>query len=215
MTLVRPVLGRNVNHDPRSWGFQAAVATDLKPVSWRHFGAVLDQGQVGSCTGNAMAQALNTAPLHKPRTRNLTEKDALSIYTAATQLDGIPGSYPAEDTGSDGLSVAKVAKQRGLLSGYTHAFSPEQARGALQLAPFLFGTAWHESMFTPDAQGFVHPDGNVAGGHEITCIGDTGDHLVFLNSWGKSWGKGGKFYLSYADFAALMADQGDVTVPVK
>lgn len=213
MSAVRPGLGRNINHDPRSWNFQAVVSpVAFKPVLHKHYGPVLDQGQLGSCTGNAAAQAMNTAPLHKPRTRLLTEADAVSIYSAATLIDGSPGSYPPEDTGSDGLSVAKVLQKRGLITSYSHAFSPEQARGALQLAPFLFGTGWHESMFTPDAQGFVHPDGNAVGGHEILCIGDTGKALVFLNSWGKSWGKSGKFYLTYEDFAALMADQGDVTV---
>ncbi|QGJ93475.1 cysteine protease [Arthrobacter phage Mufasa8] len=214
MTEVRP-LGRHVNHDPRSRAYQAVVAPTRKPVLHRHYGPVLDQGQLGSCTGNAMAQALNTAPFHKPRTRLLTEADAVAIYSAATALDSIPGHYPPEDTGSDGLSVAKAAKAKGYISSYTHAFSVEQALGALQLSPFLFGTSWHQSMFTPDAQGFVHPDGNVVGGHEILCIGDTGKELVFLNSWGKGWGLSGKFKLTYEDFAALMADSGDVTVPVK
>lgn len=214
-TELRPGLGRNVNHDPRSLAFPAAVsAAPRKPVLHRHYGPVLDQGQLGSCTGNAMAQALNTAPFHKSRAKLLTEADAVSIYSAATLIDGSPGHYPPTDTGSDGLSVAKVAAKRGYISAYHHAFDVEHALGALQLSPFLFGTSWHESMFTPDADGFVHPDGNVVGGHEILCIGDTGTALVFLNSWGKSWGKGGTFLLSYADFAALMADSGDVTVPV-
>lgn len=206
-------LGRKVNHDPRSWAFQAPVATSHQPVSHAHFGPVLDQGQVGSCTGNAMAQALNTAPFHKRGSRLLTEADAVSIYADATKIDGSPGEYPAEDTGSDGLSVCKVAKARGLITSYSHAFSFEQAIGALQLQPVLFGTAWHQSMFQPDGKGFVHPDGNVAGGHEILAIADTGDHLVFLNSWGKQWGRNGRFFLSYEDFRALLAEQGDVTVP--
>lgn len=206
-------LGRKVNHDPRSWDFQAPTAPTHNPISHRHYGPILDQGNVGSCTGNAMAQTLNSKPYHKTGTRLLTEDDALSIYAAATAIDGSPGTYPAEDTGSDGLSVAKVARSRGLIKAYSHAFNPGQAVGALQLSPFLFGTNWHEAMFTPDAQGFVHPDGNIAGGHEIACVGDTGKHLVFLNSWGKGWGKAGRFYLTYDDFATLLADQGDVTVP--
>jgi hypothetical protein len=178
----------------------------------RHYGAVLNQGNVGSCTGNAMAQALMTAPLRKVG-RTLKEADAVSIYSDATKIDGSPGTYPPNDTGSSGLAVAKVAKTRGLISAYTHAFGVDHAIGALQLAPFLFGTNWYQDMFTPDANGFVHPGGAVAGGHEILCIGDTGEHLVFLNSWGARWGVKGKFYLSYADFAQLVAEQGDVVVP--
>lgn len=52
-------LGRIVQHDPRSLAFVAATAP-LKTVTHRLSGQVLDQGNLGSCTGNAMAQALNT-----------------------------------------------------------------------------------------------------------------------------------------------------------
>jgi hypothetical protein len=205
-------LGRLVSHDPRSLAFPAPSAPIRKAVTHRHYGLILDQGQLGSCTGNAMAQALMTAPLHQ-KGRTLTEKDAVSIYSAATVIDGAPGQYPPDDTGSSGLAVAKVAKSRGLITGYTHAFGLDHALGALQLSPLLVGVNWHEAMFTPDAQGFVHPDGNVAGGHEFVCIGDTGSHLVFLNSWGKSWGRNGRFFMTYADFGTLLNEQGDVVVP--
>lgn len=208
-------LGRRIEHDPRSRNFPARAPAKLHPVAWRRFGPVLDQGTLGSCTGNAMAHALNTLPIRKQGTRLLTEADAISIYTDATILDGFPGTYPPEDTGSSGLAVAKVARNRGLIESYTHAFNPDQARGALQFGPVLFGTWWHESMFTPDEQGYVHPDGRKAGGHEVLIIGDDMHKLTIQNSWGKNWARGGRFHLSYQDFADLMLDDGDITVPVR
>ncbi len=56
-------LGRHVEHDARSRNFPAAVApiADVKHV--RH-GKPFDQGDLGSCTGNAMAGALMTAPYY-------------------------------------------------------------------------------------------------------------------------------------------------------
>jgi hypothetical protein len=142
----------------------------------------------------------------------LTEADAISIYTDATIIDQFPGTYPPEDTGSSGLAVAKVLRNRGLIDGYSHAFSPEQARGALQLGPVLFGTWWHQSMFTPDKDGYVHPDGNKVGGHEILLIGDNAhNRITLLNTWGAGWGDRGRFYLTVEDFTALMLDDGDVT----
>lgn len=206
-------LGRNVKHDPRSRHYPAKVADTRRPVSWQHFGPVLNQGKLGSCTGNALAQALNTGPLHQDGARLLVESDAVRIYSRATQLDDAPGEYPPTDTGSNGLSVCRAAQEFGLIKSYAHAFTVDHALGALQLQPFLFGTHWYRDMFTPDADGFVHPGGELAGGHEICCVADSGSYLELLNSWGDEWGVEGRFRLTYADFEALMNDQGDVTVP--
>jgi hypothetical protein len=113
-----------------------------------------------------MAQGCNTEPLFKGGNL-LTEADALAIYSAATRIDPSPGEYPPNDTGSNGLSVAKVAKKLGLIGSYTHAFGLDHFIGALQLSPVLLGIHWYQDMFTPDAKGFVHPGGTLAGGHEI------------------------------------------------
>jgi hypothetical protein len=209
-------LGRKVNHDPRSRAFPAARAPERKPVLHRRYASVLDQGETGACTGNAMAQALNMVPLHTPGTKWLTEEDAVALYEQATRLDPFPGSYPPDDTGSDGLSVCKAAQQRGLITKYNWAFGFEHALDALQLGPVLIGTHWHESMFTPDSQGFVHPDGDKVGGHEYVLFGDdTKGTLTFLNSWGRSWGRSGRFYMDYPTFKALLSDQGDAAIPVR
>ena len=209
-------LGRLVEHDERSRQFPARAVTKIKPVIWRRHGQVLDQGSLGSCTGNAAAHAMNCEP-YRARMRQLgkpllRQPDAISIYQDATIIDQFPGTYPPEDTGSSGLAVAKVLRNRGLIEGYSHAFSPDQARGALQLGPVLFGTWWHNSMFEADEHGYLHPDGNKVGGHEILLIGDNGKgKLTLLNNWGPHWADRGRFYLTYQDFAELMLDQGDVT----
>lgn len=113
MTDLHP-LGRHVEHDPRSrdYPFEVAAATPLRKTLWRRYGRVLDQGQLGSCTGNAIVGALNTLPLRKTGAAALTEKDAVSIYGSATAIDSIPGQYPPTDTGSSGLAVCKSAGAR-------------------------------------------------------------------------------------------------------
>jgi hypothetical protein len=189
---------------------------ERRPILHRRYGPVLDQGSLGSCTGNAMAQVLNMTPLHTPGTRWLKEEDAVALYQRATAIDPFPGTYRPEDTGSDGLSVCKAAKELGHITGYRWAFGFEHALDALQNGPVLVGTVWHQSMFTPDAKGFVWPDGNEVGGHEYVLMGDdTKGKLTFLNSWGKGWGKGGRFHMNYVTFGKLLAAQGDVAVPVR
>src|SRR5690242_19990820 len=139
--MTRPVLGRRLDaeHDPRSLNYPAPTAP-IQSVKWRRYGSVLDQGQVGSCTGNATADALNHTPFHLPPSPCYHEADALKFYALATQLDSSPGTYPPDDEGSDGLSVAKAALQLGAISGYTHAFGLDHVLAAAMSGPLIVGT---------------------------------------------------------------------------
>lgn len=213
--LTGPVaLGRRVNHDPRSRAFLAYRASERVPVLHRRWSPVLHQGNLGACTGFAAAHVINMWPLHRPGTAFLGAPNARAIYSEATKIDPFEGAWPPSDTGSDGLSVCKVLKRLGLITDYRWAFGFEHTLDALQLGPVLIGTTWHEGMFKPDSKGYVRPDGNPAGGHEYVLMGDdTKGKLTFLNSWGKAWGKLGRFHMDYDAFRALLADYGDAVVP--
>lgn len=214
-------LGRHIEHDPRSRGYPvraAMPAGGLRKVRHRRYGQVLDQGDVGSCTGNAAAGALNTLPLHRRGGRLLREQDAVDLYAAATQVDEFEGGYPPDDTGSSGLAVAKAAKQKGLISGYRHAFSVEDALAALMFAPLITGVDWYESFDTPDPQGLVKVGGQVRGGHEFEVLGFAPGRSLeegvveAANSWGPDWGFRGRFRFTVATWRALLAAEGDATV---
>lgn len=214
-------LGRHVEHDPRSrdyaFEFMAAPGT-LRNVHHRRYGGVFDQGNLGSCTGNATAGAVNTAPIHHAHKALLKEADAVAIYELATTLDNISGSYPPDDTGSSGLSAAKAAKQKGYIATYRHAFNMQQALAALQLGPVITGVDWYEGFDTPDPDGIVRIAGQVRGGHEFEVVGfevaaKLEDSLVICkNSWGESWGKKGGFAFTVATWQQLLDSQGDVTI---
>jgi hypothetical protein len=213
-------LGRHVEHDEASRAFRAAQAGGpLVSVIWKRSGDVFDQGQVGSCTGNAIAGVMNTAPLRKRYTRRKTEADALRAYELATTLDSVPGAYPPDDTGSSGLAVCKAAVKLGWITAYHHAFGMAEALGALMLQPVIVGTNWYESMFKPDASGTVSisPGSSVAGGHEYEVLGVDveGKRVLCANSWGAAWGVHGLFWMSWDTFNRLLSEQGDVTVPIR
>lgn len=213
-------LGRHVNHDPRSLAYQVEPTGVVVSVRWPRITPILNQGDLGSCTGNATAGVLGSNPFYGtiPAGTALDEKFAVSIYSSATKIDSFDGVYPPNDTGSDGLSVAKAAKQLGLISGYQHITSLAAAHTAIQAGPFITGTNWMSGMDEPDEHGIVHATGIVRGGHEYEIIGY--DATVGLweavNSWGDGWGKGGHFFIPDADYAALLGAQGDATtfVPV-
>jgi len=208
-------LGRTLSHDPRSRNFAAPLAPALKTVMHTHYGPVLDQGNLGSCTGNALSQALNTKPLHARRGKYLTEADAVRLYSAATRLDEFDGEYPPTDTGSSGLAVCKAALAEGLIRSYSHAFGLDQCLAALVLQPVIVGTEWTDAMFEPDSKGFVHPTGNVAGGHEYCLLGLNvrDEYVTAINNWSVTWGLRGRFRIRFADLGTLLQAQGDVTVP--
>jgi hypothetical protein len=237
---ITPTLGRLVEHDPRSLAYAHGVLPNsaIQSVDWQRRIPILDQGQLGSCTGNAATGALGTDSAGRTAATSVTispagaaashglftagaavldEAFAVQLYSLATLLDSIPGSYPPDDTGSSGLGVAKALRALGLATGYTHGFSMAALNSALQGGPVLIGIPWLESMFNPDGDGRIVVDQSspVAGGHELElCRYDaaTGEYWV-ANSWGTSWGQSGYGYFTAADLQWLLSQQGDVTVP--
>jgi hypothetical protein len=212
-------LNRHIRHDSRSKLFaepEVDPSTFVK-VDWADHIGILDQGSLGSCTGNATVGNLGTDPFYPtlPLTSlTLDETLAVAIYGDATKLDDYDGSYPPTDTGSDGLSVAKVAQNRGLISGYTHALSLNAALAGLQKGPVITGVNWYDGFDEPDSNGLVHKTGSVRGGHEFVVVGydPSTNEVKARNSWGTGYGMGGYFYFSTADWQALLNEQGDVTI---
>lgn len=207
-------LGRHVEHDAVSHAFAAPMSVGpVRSVTWDRQCPAFDQGDVGSCTGNAMAGLLMTRPFYRTG-RELTEADALAIYTLATRLDNVPGEYPTEDTGSSGIAVMKAAKKLGYIKGYHHCFSLQSVLHALQSGPGITGINWYEGMDEPSGwAGVVEPTGAQRGSHEVEVYGvDVEAGLVLMwNSWG-SWGNGGRFCMSFASYQRLLREHGDFTV---
>ncbi|MEV5943641.1 hypothetical protein [Streptomyces sp. NPDC051994] len=220
-------LGRHVEHDPRSRAY--ALSEDLLPgvyssVTHAVHIPVLDQGDLGSCTGNAAEALAGTDPLYnaipaataaRPTgDASLDEQQAVALYSAATRLDSIRGVYPPTDTGSTGLAVAKAAQRAGLISGYQHALSLDAALKALSVTPLIVGVNWYEGFDNPNSAGLVSISGSVRGGHEFLLYGiDAAAQTVLArNSWGSSWGAGGSFSFSFDDLGRLLDEQGDATV---
>jgi hypothetical protein len=218
-------LGRHVRHDPRSLAYQVAAKPlgDLTSVRHQRFIPVLDQGSTGSCTGNATIGAVGTGDLFTALAGNpgcpsetdaaKDEEQAVALYSEATHLDDVFGTYPPDDTGSSGLAVAKAAKNAGLISGYEHATSLEAALTALETRAVITGVNWYEGMDSPDDSGLVRVTGQVRGGHEFVLDElDTANRLVgATQSWGLGFGLSGRFYLSWDDFGRLLDEDGDVT----
>lgn len=210
-------LGRHIEHDPRSKSFRVAPRKTQASTKWRRRSPILDQGQLGSCTGNASDGVLGTDPFFGslPTDFDFSETTAVSIYELATQLDNVSGQYPPTDTGSTGLAAAKACKQKGFISGYTHAFSIDDVINGLQSGPAITGISWFNSFDTPDANGVVSLPSNayVRGGHEVEIIevDMTNELFTLPNSWGPGWGLNGYFKIPFGVYEKLLAEGGDAT----
>jgi hypothetical protein len=210
-------LGRHIRHDSRSRAFAVRGGAPITSVLHRPNDIIaLDQGNLGACTGFAAAKCLSTAPF----TNRFDSTVARGVYSDATKSDSYPGSWPPDDTGSDGLSVMKVCVKRGWIKSYQWAFNLDQALSALMERPGICGIEWRDDMFTPDDRGRVKPSGAIAGGHEVCMIGYDRPHeeIILVNSWGPGFGVvfdgiTGVFRIRVDDFAALLATGGDVTFP--
>src|SRR5262249_35581441 len=85
----------------------------------------------------------------------------------------------------------------------------------LQHGPVLQGMPWHEAFFQPDNDGFIDADptwvsSSIVGGHEVEALGievDSDDAfnsvITYANSWGTSWGEGGRFRMRLRTYEQL------------
>jgi hypothetical protein len=216
-----PRLGRNVRHDSRSLAYQVKAKSldELKSVRHTRNIPVLNQGNLGACTGYSGVGAMGSGPYWTEGSEVLHATDievnstySINLYSDATKLDPFHGEYPPTDTGSDGLSIAKVLQGRGLISGYVHATSLEAALTAIAEKPCIVGIEWRSDMFNPQPDGRIMITGSLAGGHEIVMdeIDVENKRVWFTNSWGEYWGVHGRAYLTWHDFGTLLGRYGDL-----
>lgn len=220
-------LGRHVEHDSRSRAY--AVSEDILPSTYTSAVhnvriPVINQGDLGSCCGNAAEAYAGSDPFYDAIPASVTarptgdanedEQQAIALYSAATRLDNVRGNYPPDDTGSTGIGVAKAAQKAGLISGYQHSFSLDATLKTLAALPVIVGVNWYEGFDQPDPNGLVKISGSVRGGHEFLLYGiDTVNQVILArNSWGPTWGVQGTFSFSWDDLGRLFDEQGDTTV---
>lgn len=143
------------------------------------------------------------------------------IYWEAQKNDPWEGgSYPGASPVYEGTSVlagVKILKELGYIESYKWAFGLDDLVMAVgYCGPAVLGVAWYEGMFSPHTCGYLHTDGEMAGGHAILCKGvDVKERTFTLhNSWGSSWGTGGDALISWAEMEKLLHEDGEAVIPM-
>jgi hypothetical protein len=171
------------------------------PRTFKYYtiGAPLNQGREGACTGFAVQNFLNAAPLMSKG----TNRDAQRIYYRAREID----EWAGEDYDGSSISAAiRAANEYGIVGTWGYLDSHDacvkwafEGNGGI-----VYGMNWYEGMYVPNALGYLRPTGKLSGGHAIFGSGYNKfkDGRVF-NSWGKSWGDGGLAWIGSADLAYM------------
>lgn len=227
-----PRLGWISIHDPKSLDYcirpclaeRREVIEDI-PKTWTP-GAVLDQGQEGSCVGHGWTGELLASPKPDPYTSPLPgHQYAIGVYHRAQQID----DYPGENySGTSVLAGAKVVNERGFNDSYRWCLSIDDVRDTvIASGPVVIGIPWYDSMYETRASGLINVEGDLVGGH---CLLVHGYHpgmripgedyntrfrvFKLRNSWGPSYGKGGTGYIRYEDLRDLLANDGEACTSV-
>lgn len=172
-----------------------------------------DQGETSQCVGYSFAHWLTDGPVTHGLAAPVVKP--IDIYAEAQKIDEWPGEN------YDGTSVragVKTLQNKGYVTSYYWAFDIDTLVYALlELGPVVVGTNWFNNMFYPAQNGMIKVGGALAGGHAymINGVNTTKKLFRIKNSWGKEWGIGGMAYISFADMARLIAQQGEVCIAVE
>jgi hypothetical protein len=207
---------RIAQFDERSRNFPVMATIETKKprsYTWR-CNETLDQGPDGACVGFGVAHELIARPSEVQGLTNTFAKE--QIYWEAQKIDYWDGgSYPGGSPFYEGTSVlagVKVAHKLGYMEEYRWAFGLEELKlGVGYNGPAVIGVPWYTGMFNPDAKGYIHATGDIAGGHcvLVNAISVSKGRFTIHNSWGAGWGKDGEAYISFEDMDKLLSEWGE------
>lgn len=216
--IFRPKLDRIARFDDRSRGYAIrpflGPSIERKKTIWDIPKPLpLNQGREGACVGFGWSGELAVGPIHNPADNGY----AMALYADARAQDRRDGvDYTS---GATVLAGAKVAKNRGLISGYRWAFGTADVIDTIcSKGPVVLGTNWYDGMYETDRGGLLRVSGPLVGGHCWLGIGywpahpQFGDCIVLLNSWGPKFGLGGTAFLRVMELDYLLKQDGEACI---
>jgi C1A family cysteine protease len=198
---------------------QLPASIDLRPKC----PPVYDQGDLGSCTANACAGAIQFLNESLTPSRLFVYYNERSIEGTTDQDSGGQLRDVVKAAVTDGAcdesiwpyDIAKFTQQpptncyqialKNVVTQYLKVVGEQEMKSCLAAGfPFIFGFSVYSSFESSivASTGIVPmpgPDDSPVGGHAVMCAGYNlnGDYIV-RNSWGPSWGQAGYFIMPRA-----------------
>jgi hypothetical protein len=213
---------------------------------------VVDQGSIGSCVGHAVYYVLGASKpwftkkvpsrLWAYKTGKKYDPFAGEDYSGTTVQGACAGLYKegcCEEKYYPYIPDERViplmgadanAAQNKIKAYYSIPPTKEDLMKALVVAPLVSAFSVSDNFYLTDKEGKVLEEGYTTatfrGGHSVAMIGYNilnGElYLEFINSWGKNFGAGGRFFMSHSLFSAIGRDvflletsEDDLDVPFK
>ena len=226
-------LGRRHAPDPRDHVvtpgklralIRAAGDPPTRKLPWQ-IGPILNQGSTSECTVYAAAQQYQSAPKKHMMLEGAFLRSArppvgesfTHIYNTAKDRDEWPGN---NYDGTSERAVQMYLIELGYTKEFLFVYDEDMAREYLRtVGQLMDGTYWFSGMDRPNRHGYVEPTGFTRGGHEYVCRWYHGpkhykypDSYEYVNSWGRSWGVNGRFFMKADARRILMQQAGDCII---
>lgn len=206
-----------------AYPMRAALRPAPLPVS-RYYktGALpLDQGQTGTCTAHSAVGFLMAAPMMTKAVPSPFDIYRDTVANDEFEENDVEAQYSDAmlQMGTSVRATVQTLRRRGYIKSFVWAESTDDMAKWLLTGKgtVMLGTDWHWNMSDLDSQGVARLGGGIAGGHAYLCIGYNRITRMFrcMNSWGRSFGSVGRFWITHDDMGVLLAAAGEACAAVE
>jgi hypothetical protein len=180
--------------------------------SW-HYEEVFDQGK--TCLNTSCTWAAYLSTMCPVEEMGMSYKDFIrGLYYESQLEDPWAGTDEVRKYGTSLLSAGTVLKNKGFFNQLLWTDDVDKmsnhilTRGAIMVA-----SEWTTEMGRIDPNGFSRPYGAYEGNHcwLVYGVDDMWETFFCLNSWGKEFGKDGKFLIKFTDMKKILQDGYAIT----